>query len=146
MHSTRLVDTTPGSAEWFLDAPLLDGATYSDLANGVTITQLTHTPEYATVTVAFGAPPPPPPPPPGVPVVIIPTNVTLSRGQSVQFVANQPVVWSLSGLGSISSGGLYSAPRGKIKRTTIVTVTATSSANGTNKAIATVTLKQEPFK
>jgi hypothetical protein len=150
MHSTRLLDTTPGSAEWFLDAPLSDGATYSDLANGVTITQLTHTPEFATVTVTFGAAPPPPPPPPapppGVPVTIAPASATLSRGQSVQFTANQPVAWSLSGLGSISSSGRYYAPKGKIKRTTIATVTATSSANGTNKATATVTLKQESFK
>lgn len=107
----------------------------------MTITQLTHTPEFATVTVTLGgAPPPPPPPPPGVQVTIAPTTATVSRRKSVQFMANQPVRWSLSGAGAISSGGLYTAPGGRIKRTTTVIVTATA-IDGSSKATALITLK-----
>ena len=65
---TRLVDTAPGTS-YFIDAPLVDGASFYDAANRLTITQTGHTPQGATVRVEFNsdAPPPPAPPPPCVP-------------------------------------------------------------------------------
>ena len=138
-HPTRFVDTTPGSEYRFLDAPLSDGATYSDTANGVTITQLGHTPEFAAIAIHFGPSPPPPPPPPSEPVEISPTSATITPKGSVQFTANQDVTWSAS-WGSISISGLYKAPGAN--RDTLVTVRATSTTNPASTATSLVQIKR----
>lgn len=139
-HVTKLVDTTPGSSMGFLDAPLSDGASYYDAANGITITQLSHmsgASGWATVSVSFGGEPPAPPPA-QIPLAISPTSITLRAGQSMQFSANKEVAWSLSGPGTLSASGLYAAPS-FIARRTAAYVSATS---GDETKTATVTLQK----
>ena len=135
-HITKLVDTTPGTSMGFLDAPLTDGASFHDAANGISIVQLSHTAQWATVSVRFGATNPPPAPPAAL--SISPTSVTLRAGQSVQFSANKEVAWSLSGLGTLSASGLYTAPS-VIARRTMAYVAANS---GEETRTATVTLQK----
>jgi RHS repeat-associated protein len=84
---------------------------------------------------------------PPIAVSVSPTVATLYGGQSQQFSAtvtntgNTAVTWSISpaGTGSISTGGIYTAPA-TIATQQNVTVTATSQANATKSASATVTL------
>jgi hypothetical protein len=82
----------------------------------------------------------------GISVSVSPTTISLTPSQTQQFTAavtgttNQTVAWSLSPLtGSITSGGLYTAPS-SITTQQMVTVTATSAADMTKSASATVTL------
>ena len=49
---TKLIDTTPGDNNP-LNAPLADGTSFADPANGITITQLSHTPTTVTVSAQF---------------------------------------------------------------------------------------------
>ena len=84
--------------------------------------------------------------PPSVGVSVTPTTATLSGAQSLQFTASvvntqtTTVTWSLSpNVGTISSTGLYAAP-GSISGQQLVTVTATSVADPSKSATATVTL------
>ena len=70
---------------------------------------------------------------------VSPTSAQLGGGLTQQFTSNTAVNWSVSGGGSISSSGLYTAPNPVPSRTT-VTVTATSQADSTKTATATVTL------
>ncbi|MGA9208607.1 MAG: DUF4082 domain-containing protein [Terriglobales bacterium] len=76
-----------------------------------------------------------------VAVAITPTSALLTAGGTQQFTAtltgtsNTAVTWSASG-GSISSGGLYTAPASA----GTYTVTATSAADITESASATVTV------
>ena len=81
-------------------------------------------------------------------VSVTPTAATLYANQTAQFAAtvansgNQAVAWSISpasGAGSISSGGLYTAPASITAQQT-VTITATSQADNTKNGSATVTL------
>jgi len=79
-------------------------------------------------------------------VSILPTATTLSASQTQQFTGtvngsgNASVTWSLSpNVGSLSASGLYTAPA-FIAATQTVTVTATSVADPTKSASATVTL------
>ena len=78
-------------------------------------------------------------------VSITPTTASLDGGQSRQFTAtvshhsNSAVTWSVSGSGSVSNTGLYSAPLVNPSQTT-ATVIATSVADPTKSASATVTL------
>jgi hypothetical protein len=87
-----------------------------------------------------------------VSVGVSPNTITLFALQTEQFTAtvngttNTAVVWSVSpssGAGSISSGGLYTAPS-PITSIQTVTVTATSVADSTKLATATVTLSPNP--
>ena len=77
---------------------------------------------------------------------VSPGNTTLRAGQTQQFTAtvtgaaNTGVAWSVSpAVGSISTGGLYSAPAALGSQQT-VTVTATSVADTSKKATASVTV------
>ena len=74
-------------------------------------------------------------------VTISPTSSSITSGHTQQFGAivqgtsNTSVTWSASA-GSISSGGLFTAPT--VSSNSSVTVTATSTADTTKKASATV--------
>ncbi|MBZ5630566.1 MAG: Ig-like domain-containing protein [Acidobacteriia bacterium] len=85
----------------------------------------------------------------GVSVSISPTTVTVPIGRTQQFAAtvknasNNGVTWQVNGIvggnssiGTITSGGLYTAPLGA----TTVTVTVVSTADATQAASATVTV------
>jgi hypothetical protein len=82
-------------------------------------------------------------------VNVAPASVTLGQSQTQQFTAtvanvsngNMAVTWSISpsGAGTVDSTGLYTAPA-TIASTQTVSVTATSVANGSVTASATVTL------
>lgn len=78
-------------------------------------------------------------------ISISPTTTTLGGGQTQQFAAtithhaNTAVTWSLSGLGSLSNSGLYTAPAVVASQAT-ATVRATSVVDPTRWASATVTL------
>ncbi len=77
---------------------------------------------------------------PPVPVILSPGTASLGTSQNQQFTVNQPVTWSLNpAVGSISSGGLYTAPATIPSGQTIV-VTATSNADGTQHASSSITL------
>ncbi len=84
--------------------------------------------------------------PAAVTISISPTSVSLSDGQSQQFTAtvsnstNTAVTWSISPqLGTITSGGSYTAPS-PISASANVTVTATSVADSTKSATASIAL------
>lgn len=97
----------------------------------------------------------PPPPPASVSVAVQPTSATLFLGQTQQFQAtvtgssNTGVNWSVddiaggnSAIGTISVGGLYTAPA-ILPATTTVTISATSAADSSASATATVTLNDD---
>ncbi len=75
---------------------------------------------------------------------VSPANALISSGAKVQFTAsfantaNTSVIWSASA-GTISSGGLFTAPT--VKSVTAVTVTATSVTNPTAAATVPVTVQ-----
>ncbi len=102
----------------------------------VQATSVADTTKSASATVTVTAPPPPPP----VSVSISPASVTLTTGGSQQFTAtvtgsaNTAVTWSASG-GTISVAGLFT---GTVNGS--FTVTATSVADSTKSASATVTV------
>ena len=82
-----------------------------------------------------------------VTITVSPTSATLSAGQTQPFTStvtgssNTGVTWSVSpatGAGTVTTGGLYTAPSSISSQT--VTVTATSAADATKTASATVTL------
>ena len=82
----------------------------------------------------------------GIAVAVAPTSATLAPSGTQQFSAtvsgsaNQAVTWSISpAFGAISSSGLYMAP-GTVAATQNVSVIATSVADPTRSASATVTL------
>ena len=83
---------------------------------------------------------------PVIKVLVTPSGVSLSAGQSRQFAAavtgttNQNVAWSLSPpVGSINTSGLYVAPA-TLPSPQTVTVKATSAADPTVFGVATVSL------
>ena len=82
---------------------------------------------------------------PPVAVAVSPTAATLTVSQTLQFTANvtgstnTAVTWTLTGAGSITSAGLYTAPS-SIPAQTSATVTAVSVADTTKSASATITL------
>jgi len=87
-----------------------------------------------------------PPTPAAITVALTPVGTTLTASQTQQFTAvvsgssNQQVTWSfVPAVGGISSNGLYTAPS-TISTQQSVTVTATSAADPTKRASATVTL------
>lgn len=79
----------------------------------------------------------------GVSIMISPTTLSLNSGASYQFTAtvtntsNTAVTWMASA-GSVSSGGLFTAPT--VKSNTTVTLTATSVADTTKSASATISV------
>ena len=83
----------------------------------------------------------------GVTVSVAPSTATVSAGQTQQFSAtvgnssNTAVTWSISpsGLGSVNSSGLYTAPTSITTQQT-VTITAASQADSTKNGSATITL------
>ncbi len=85
------------------------------------------------------------PPPPAVTVTVSPATATVNAGLTVQFTAavanisNTAVTWTVSGGGTISTGGLYTAPA--TPPSGAVTVTATSQADTSASGSVTVTVK-----
>ena len=83
--------------------------------------------------------------PPSISVAVNPPSGSIGAGQTLQLSAtvsgstNQLVTWSLSGAGSVSSSGLYTAPAAVSSQQT-VTVTATSAADATKSANAVITV------
>ena len=83
----------------------------------------------------------------GITVAVSPAATTLYASQTQQFAAtvtntvNSVVNWSISptGVGTISSSGLYTAPANITAQQT-VTVTATSQADNSKSGAATITL------
>ena len=109
----------------------------SPLSVTVTATSVQDPTQSATANVTVTPP---------VTVTVSPGTVSLGVGQTQQFSAtvagslNPSVSWSLSpAVGTISSGGLYTAPA-TLGSPQTITVTATSTADATNKATATVTI------
>src|SRR6266481_5962940 len=104
----------------------------------VTATSVDDTSKAASATVTLNPP---------VSVSITPAMSLLGQSQTQQFTAtvanssNTAVTWSISpaGAGSISNSGFYSAPA-TISTQQTVMVTATSVADGTKSASATITL------
>ena len=95
-------------------------------------------------------------PPAGVRVTVAPAVVSVDRTESAQFRAkvhnapNDGVVWSLDGAGcdgaacgTLSDTGLYSAPE-TVPGPAVVMVTATSVADPSKSASATVTILDPP--
>jgi uncharacterized protein (TIGR03437 family) len=85
-------------------------------------------------------------PAPSISISINTSAVTLSVGETQQLTAfvsnddaNAGVIWSLSGPGTISPSGLYTAPS-VITSTLTVTIKATSVADPTKSSSATITL------
>ena len=82
---------------------------------------------------------------PAVSVSVSPPNISLDGGQTQPYTAtvtnatNQAVTWSVSGLGSINSQGLYSAPA-IVPNQTTATIIATSVADPTKSGSIIVTL------
>jgi hypothetical protein len=80
-----------------------------------------------------------------VSVSVSPTSATLNGGGTQQFAAtvtgnsNTSVTWSLTGTGTLTTSGLYTAPA-TVANSTTATVKATSVADTTKSASATVTL------
>jgi Putative Ig domain len=83
-----------------------------------------------------------------VSVTVNPSTITLVSGASTQFTAtvtntsNLSVTWSAS-LGTISNTGLYQAPT--VSANTTATITATSAADPTKSATASVTITPPPL-
>jgi hypothetical protein len=76
-------------------------------------------------------------------VSVNPPTGSITAGQALQLsasvtgTANQQVAWSLSGAGSVSASGLYTAPA-SVASSQTVTVTATSAADSTKSASASI--------
>jgi hypothetical protein len=109
----------------------------------VTVTSLADSTKSASATVTILPP---------VVLSISPTTAQVVAGQTQQFTAtvinttNTAVTWSLSGAGcsgsgcgTISTSGLYTAP-GTVPNPALVNVVATSTADNTKSASATVTV------
>ena len=93
-----------------------------------------------------------PPPPPTIGVSVSPANASVTLGSTQQFIAtvtnttNLSVTWTVNGMaggnsavGTISTGGLYTAPQ-ILPQPATVTVQATSQADATVSASANVTI------
>jgi hypothetical protein len=102
----------------------------------ITATSVADTSKKATANVTIG-------PPGAISIAVSPLTVNVSSGSNQQFAAtvqgtsNTAVTWSASA-GSISSGGMFTAP--KVTSTASVGVTATSAADPTKQSTATVTV------
>ena len=103
----------------------------------VTATSVADTSKTATASVTVV---------PLVQITVSPSTASLALSGTQQFTAtvtgmtSTAVMWSLSpAVGTISSGGLYTAPA-TLSGPQTVTVTATGTANAKNQATATVTI------
>jgi hypothetical protein len=82
-------------------------------------------------------------------VTVSPASATLGATQTLQLSAavtgtnNQQVIWGVSGVGIVSSTGLYTAPATVTAQQT-VTVTATSAVQSTASGSAAITLTPIP--
>jgi RHS repeat-associated protein len=111
----------------------------------VTLTASAQTTPVMTASATIILEPPVPVAP--VSVTVAPRVLTLYGGNTQQFMAavantaNTAVTWSIAptGLGGISSTGLYTAPT-TITAPQAITVTATSQADATKSATVTITL------
>ena len=90
------------------------------------------------------------PPPGGVSISIDPTSTALFAGQTIQFTAsvagtsNAAVTWSLDQpFGTVSTSGMYSAPA-IVSVQQATTVRATSLADPTKSAAATIVISPDP--
>ncbi len=117
---TKLLDATPGNG--FSDASLIDGMSFTDPANGITVTQLGHDAGQVTLSVTFAGAQCAP----KTPVISIsPSNQTSSAGGSLKYAvtvnntdssACAPSTFSLTGsapagfAGSFSAGSLTLSP------------------------------------
>src|SRR5258708_6859598 len=89
---------------------------------------------------------------PPVSVSVTPANLTLTSNQTQLFTASVPnggdnaVTWTIGpgGIGTITASGLYTAPM-SIAAQQRVTITATSQADTTQSASATITLSPSQF-
>lgn len=103
----------------------------------VTATSQADTTKSASATITLNST--------SVSVTISPTSATLGGGGTQQFTSavtgssNTAVTWSETGPGSVTTGGLYTAPA-MVSSQTTATVTATSQADATKSASATVTI------
>ena len=134
--------TLPNSAFEITVGVLLDGlgvGTYSGniiITGGIEPNGDTVINSPFSIPVALTITPPPP-----VSVTVSPTTATLLTGQTRQFTAtvsgttNTAVTWSTAG-GTVSASGLFTAP----VTAGTYTVTATSQADTTKSASATVTV------
>jgi hypothetical protein len=104
----------------------------------ITATSLTDMTQAASATVTLMMP---------VSVGVTPPSATIGASQTQQFTAsvlntgNTAVTWTISpaGTGTINASGLYTAPA-SISTPQTVTITATSQADTTESASATITL------
>jgi hypothetical protein len=86
-----------------------------------------------------------------VSIKVGPSGVTLSAGKEQRFSAtvtgtsNLAVMWTLSGVGSISRDGLYTAPP-VIRPGQTARVTATSAADASKSDVASISLTPTPTK
>ncbi len=99
----------------------------------------------ANATITLTTPPPPP-----VTVSVSPATASVQLGNSQAFIAtvgnttNTAVTWSIvSGSGSISSSGVYTAPA-TMPASSSVKIRATSVASSTTSAAATITITPPP--
>src|SRR5919108_6534225 len=102
-----------------------------------------------------GAVAPPSPPPPSIAVSVAPSSGSVVLGNQMIFTAtvtnttDTTVTWSVNGIaggnstvGTISSGGVYTAPADLPSQAT-VQITATSNADATKSATANVTVTSD---
>ena len=100
---------------------------------------------YLMATPGVVNPPPPPPPPTGstVTIAISPSSTTVVSGSTKQFFSgvsgttNTAVTWKASA-GTITTGGLFTAP--VVTAQTMLTVSVTSQADPTKTVSALVTV------
>jgi hypothetical protein len=101
------------------------------------------------------SPPPPPPPPPAIEVSVTPANGSVVLGAQATFAAtvtnttDTAVSWNVSGvpggnttLGTITSGGLYTAPA-DLPSPATVQITATSHADSTKSGAVTLVIASD---
>jgi len=119
------------SSSGLFTAPTVSAAT----SVTVTATSSANTSKKASASIAVS------PAGSAISVTVSPNNTTLTSGNTQQFSAavqgtsNTAVTWSASA-GSVSSGGMFTAPT--VTSTSNATVTATSVADTTKKSSATV--------
>ena len=146
--TATVTGSTNTSVNWSLSPPtgagtITSGGLYTAPASiaasqtvMVTATSAADITKTATATITLN---------PTVAVSVSPVSKTLTAAQTQQFTStvtgssNTSVTWSLAGLGTLSATGLYTAPASVSTQQT-VTVKATSVADPTVSATATVTL------
>jgi hypothetical protein len=102
--------TTVGGSSYYVS----DGTTTANNIYTYRLTAINAAGTSGGVTASSLSAPQPPEGP--APIIIVPASpVTVSRGEMLMFTANQPVSWIVldgMGGGSITAGGVYTAPAG----------------------------------